>query len=234
MSEYYLVDIENIKSDTPRSAFEVKELEKVARNIVAVGGLLSPILLRQESIEAYSVVLGDFEYYAAVRAQELFPEEIETISAFIIQDEFVKDSIEQLNILGKARDRGILRQKNGNKSINSGQISNLEDRLNEFMHDFREMQTRSMKDIEHRISDLQEQLPSKVEALELFNQAKDYELSERMAKANIKGKTAKKIIGSIKEERSDRPFSSLKDVVTRVSGLGDRGMLTLLDSLSSM
>ena len=86
MSEYYMVDVRSITSHAPRSRFDVKQLEELARSIVSSEGLLSPLLLKQIGPESYEVIAGDFEYYAAVRAKELFPREAEMVNAFVVPD----------------------------------------------------------------------------------------------------------------------------------------------------
>ena len=55
-----------------------------------------------------------------------------------------------------------------------------------------------------------------------------------MSMAAIKGKTAEKLINGIEKARSKEPFTSFKDVIKRVDGLGDGRMLTMLDAWGGM
>ena len=236
MSKYYTVDIEDITSKLPRSVFKVEELEQIAQSIIAAGGLLSPLLLKQTGPESYEVLAGDLEYYAAVRAQEISSNEEEMVNAFIVPDNLVEDAVEQFKIIHKSSatiTSGAVNPKD--RSIGSGQITNLESRIDEFMRDLKKMRRQDMQSIEQSIGNLQEQLPTKVEPLELFNHANVLELTQKLKIAGIKGKkTTEKIINSIKKEREGDPFTSFKDITDRVNGLGERGMLTLLDSLGGM
>lgn len=233
MSEYYMVDVKSITSKAARSQFDVKELEQLAKSIVSAGGLLSPLLLEQKGAESYEVIAGDFEYYAAVRAQELFPREAEMVNAFVVSRKATKDAIEQFRLLHKSEQNetpsSSIKHSSGN-----GQISNLENRLDEFMRDFKQMRQKDMKSIEEEIKTLREQLPSQVEALEALNQDDVPDLMRKIARANIKGKTAEKIIKGIVKARKKKPFTSFKDAVNRVDQLGETRMLTLLDSWGGM
>ncbi|MEG4633705.1 ParB N-terminal domain-containing protein [Microcoleus sp. AR_TQ3_B6] len=83
----------------PRSNFAEAELEKLARLILESGGLINPIIVRRNGMDAYEIVDGDFEYYAAARAKEIEPLKGETIGAFILEEENEKILLEQLEIL---------------------------------------------------------------------------------------------------------------------------------------
>ncbi|MCZ0904856.1 ParB N-terminal domain-containing protein, partial [Microcoleus sp. HI-ES] len=66
-----LVAVKRITSAVPRSNFAEPDLEKLARLILESGGLINPIIVRRNGMDAYEIVDGDFEYYAAVRAKEI-------------------------------------------------------------------------------------------------------------------------------------------------------------------
>ncbi|AFZ08226.1 ParB domain protein nuclease [Oscillatoria nigro-viridis PCC 7112] len=96
-----LVAVKRITSAVPRSNFAEPELEKLARLILDSGGLINPIIVRRKGMDAYEIVDGDFEYYAAARAKEIEPLKGETIGAFILEEENEKILLEQLEILRK-------------------------------------------------------------------------------------------------------------------------------------
>lgn len=96
-----LVAVKKITSAVPRSNFAEPELEKLARLILESGGLINPIIVRRNGMDAYEIVDGDFEYYAAARAKEIEPLKGETIGAFILEEENEELLIEQLEILRK-------------------------------------------------------------------------------------------------------------------------------------
>jgi ParB family chromosome partitioning protein len=96
-----LVAVKRITSAVPRSNFAEAELEKLARLILESGGLINPIIVRRNGMDAYEIVDGDFEYYAAARAKEIEPLKGETIGAFILEEENEELLLEQLEILRK-------------------------------------------------------------------------------------------------------------------------------------
>jgi ParB family chromosome partitioning protein len=96
-----LVAVKRITSAVPRSNFAEPELEKLARLILESGGLINPIIVRRNGMDAYEIVDGDFEYYAAARAKEIEPIKGETIGAFILEEENEELLLEQLEILRK-------------------------------------------------------------------------------------------------------------------------------------
>ncbi|MEG4502491.1 chromosome partitioning protein ParB [Microcoleus sp. F6_B4] len=96
-----LVAVKKITSAVPSSNFAEPDLEKLARLILELGGLINPIIVRRNGMDAYEIVDGDFEYYAAARAKEIEPLKGETIGAFILEEENEELLLEQLEILRK-------------------------------------------------------------------------------------------------------------------------------------
>ena len=65
--------------------FPKKQIEQLADMILESEGVLNVILLTQTGINSYNVLVGDLEYYAAVRAKEKNPRQGEMINAVIVQ-----------------------------------------------------------------------------------------------------------------------------------------------------
>ncbi|MGK7891665.1 MAG: helix-hairpin-helix domain-containing protein [Leptolyngbyaceae cyanobacterium] len=80
-----LVAVKKISSEVARSQFPADDIEKTAHLIIAVEGIINPIILRRTSLESYEVVEGHLEYYAAVRAREINPLKGEMIQAIVIE-----------------------------------------------------------------------------------------------------------------------------------------------------
>ncbi|MEG4802272.1 ParB N-terminal domain-containing protein [Microcoleus sp. ARI1-B5] len=97
-----LVAVKRITCTVPRSNFAEPDLDKLARLILDSGGLINPIIVRRTSMDAYEIVDGNFEYYAAARAKEIEPLKGETIGAFILEPENEELLLEQLEILRKS------------------------------------------------------------------------------------------------------------------------------------
>jgi len=94
-----LVAVKKITSTVPRANFADRDLEKVAQLILELGGLINPIILRRNGMDAYEIVDGDFEYYAAAKAREIDPKKGETIGAFILEPENEQLLLEQVQAL---------------------------------------------------------------------------------------------------------------------------------------
>ena len=97
-----LVAVKKITSTVPRDNFADRDLEKVAQLILELGGLINPIILRRNGMDAYEIVDGDFEYYAAAKAREINPQKGETIGAFILEPENEELLLEQVQALRKS------------------------------------------------------------------------------------------------------------------------------------
>lgn len=96
-----LVLVKKITSKVSRANFADRDLEKVAQLILELGGLINPIILRRNGMDAYEIVDGDFEYYAAAKAREINPMKGETIGAFILEPENEELLLEQVQALRK-------------------------------------------------------------------------------------------------------------------------------------
>ncbi|MEG4305734.1 ParB N-terminal domain-containing protein [Microcoleus sp. D3_18a_C4] len=97
-----LVAVKKITSAVPRSNFAEPDLEKLAQLILELGGLINPIIVRRNGMDAYEIVDGDFEYYAAAKAREIHPQKGETIGAFILEPENEELLLEQVQALRKS------------------------------------------------------------------------------------------------------------------------------------
>ena len=97
-----LVAVKKITSTVPRANFAERDLEKLAQLILELGGLINPIILRRNGMDAYEIVDGNFEYYAATKAREINPMKGETIGAFILEPENEGLLLEQVQALRKS------------------------------------------------------------------------------------------------------------------------------------
>src|SRR6478672_6181794 len=250
-----LVAVKKITSAVPRSNFAEPDLEKLARLILESGGLINPIIVRRNGMDAYEIVDGDFEYYAAARAKEIDAPKGETIGAFILEEENEELLLKQLEILRKT-------------AITENLVENLEtgflyeNKINELKAEYaREQQflAQSIQELENRIL---QQVPLLVEAgiANRINELKSESLPEKQAvverrpevanlasesmsllealntldknqlSANLKDAGLKlPIIQIILKERDVRPFVSFANVVERVKGLADKTMIKIID-----
>jgi hypothetical protein len=103
-----LVAVKKVISFANRADYEVERIEELALQILKAEGIISPLILRRKSLDAYEVVENDFGYYAAVRAREIDPRKGELISAIIIDSDnpTISESIvKQIELLSFERNR---------------------------------------------------------------------------------------------------------------------------------
>ncbi|MDE5094844.1 MAG: ParB N-terminal domain-containing protein [Trichodesmium sp. St11_bin5] len=98
-AEFVLV--KEINSNVPRSNFSDTEIEKLARSILEVGGVIRPIVVRPTGIDSYEVVEGHLEYHAAVRAKEINGRDGERITAFVMEGPKAEAIQEQVKLLNE-------------------------------------------------------------------------------------------------------------------------------------
>lgn len=103
MIKCYFVDIKDISSDLPRSNFSESDLEQLANLILATNGLIRPLIIKKVGEENYTVIEGDREYYAALKAKEQNITKAEMVNAFVIGENIQAAAIEQLQLLKEDR-----------------------------------------------------------------------------------------------------------------------------------
>ena len=112
-AEFVLV--KEITSNVPRSNFSDTEIEKLAQSILAVEGLIRPIVVRPNGIDKYEVVDGHLEYWAAVRAKEINGRKGERITAIVIEGPKAEAIEEQVKLLNEVETTQEQLQENAQK-----------------------------------------------------------------------------------------------------------------------
>lgn len=144
MIKFYFVDVKAIQSNVPRSNFSEEQIEQLADMILESEGVLNVILLTQTGINSYNVLVGDLEYYAAVRAKEKNPRQGEMINAVIVQPS-------NQEILLKQAEFFTVKPEEVKVIDETSLISRLEKQMREFM----ELQIRENKEIKHGLQQLE-------------------------------------------------------------------------------
>jgi len=80
------------------SQFSAHQIENLANLFLKAGDTISPILVRKISPIAFEVLEGHFEYYAAIKAQEI-DEQFTAIRAYVVPPNLESTIIEQYNFL---------------------------------------------------------------------------------------------------------------------------------------
>jgi len=224
-----LVAVKRITSTVPRSNFAEPELEKLARLILDSGGLINPIILRRNGMDAYEIVDGDFEYYAAARAKEIEPLKGETIGAFILEEENEGILLEQLEILRKTAiiDNPSAKEVPQQSSSFEQRLTNIETRLENRINEFKAEYTREKQALIERVKDVESRIPKPVPLLEALNTQDKFKLATNLKNAGIKAQIIEQII----KERDLEQFASFENVLERIKGkgLGEKTMIKLID-----
>jgi hypothetical protein len=119
MIKCFFIDVKSISSTVPISSFDKSKIERLADAILANDGLISPLILTASGLEQYTVVAGDLEYYAAVRAKEKDFHKAEHVNAFVIPPHSQQAAIDQLKLVAAHQPVKVPESKNLNISIES-------------------------------------------------------------------------------------------------------------------
>jgi ParB family chromosome partitioning protein len=222
-----LVAVKKITSAVPRSNFAEADLEKLARLILESGGLINPIIVRRNGMDAYEIVDGDFEYYAAARAKEIEPVNGETIGAFILEEENEELLLEQLEILRKTAiiDNPSTNEVPQPSSSFEQRLTNIETRLENRINELKAEYTREKQALIERVKDVESRIPKPVPLLEALNTQDKFKLATNLKNAGIKAQIIEQII----KQRDLEQFASFENVLERIKGLGEKTMIKLID-----
>ncbi|WP_445247471.1 ParB N-terminal domain-containing protein [Microcoleus sp. OTE_8_concoct_300] len=224
-----LVAVKRITSAVPRSNFAEPDLEKLARLILESGGLINPIIVRRNGMDAYEIVDGDFEYYAAVRAKEIENLKGETIGAFILEEENEELLLEQLEILRKTAitEKKSISEVPQQSSSFEQRLTNIETRLENRINELKAEYTREKQALIERVKDVESRIPKPVPLLEALNTQDKFKLAINLKNAGIASQTMRE---NIITQRDLEPFTSFENVVQRIKGLGDKTMIKVIDN----
>jgi hypothetical protein len=93
------IDLDTIAAPMITNAqFPISQIERLANLFLKAGDTISPILLRKISPIAFEVLEGHFEYYAALKAQEL-NDQFTAIRAYVVPPALESTILEQYNFL---------------------------------------------------------------------------------------------------------------------------------------
>jgi ParB-like chromosome segregation protein Spo0J len=200
-----LVSVKRITSAVPRSNFADRDLDKLARLILDAGGLINPIVVRRTSMDAYEIVDGNLEYYAAARAREIEPLKGETIGAFILEPENEALLLEQLEILRKTaisenlgeietpKESFITEASVEIETVEASssleqRLTNIEARLEIQIHELKAEHAREKKVLAERIQEIEnliaQQLPLLIEA-QLANRINEFKAELASKKSTL-------------------------------------------------
>ncbi|PZV13696.1 MAG: hypothetical protein DCF20_14600 [Pseudanabaena sp.] len=94
------IDLDMIVSPVTQEIpqFQSSQIEHLANLFLQAGGTVKPILLRRVSPISFEILEGYFEYYAALKAQEI-DDQFTAIRAYVVPTELESTILEQYNFL---------------------------------------------------------------------------------------------------------------------------------------
>jgi len=208
MWDFLLIDLQDVVATKERSYFPETDLQNLATLIVAMKGLIRPVILKKIGFERFQIIEGNLEYYACLIAKEK-ELSLETINAFVVDKEAENIASQQMQLLSP------------DKIIDNPlelRMSNLEKRLETELQAIREEYQKEIKRLEEKI--IPPPPPSYKSILELLNTCDDNQLK----KAGIN----KTVTGNFQKEK---PFVSLDDIIDRVDKMGAATLIKLMDYL---
>jgi hypothetical protein len=224
-----IVLVEDIQSSLPRSKFSEADLDEAAKLLLKIEGVITPPILLQSGLDSYKVIEGHFEYYAALRAEEIDPLKGETINAYLVEDE--KDLAvykKQIEVFRQGKALPPTDNNSSDMSSIEARLAAIEDMLHKIIS---EQQIKTLQPISPPV-----QTPTIIAS----NQAEDKLLKEintlDLVKLNYKLeqiKASKKVRENILKARQNpsfQPFQSHHELIKRIAGLGEKSFNTLLDN----
>jgi DNA uptake protein ComE-like DNA-binding protein len=96
MIDFFMVDVKDIQVSTTDHNFSQTVIENLADAMLASGGLIKPVILKQVGLQSYQLIDGHLEYYAALQAKAKDPRKGEMVNAFVIspdQEDLVRQQV---------------------------------------------------------------------------------------------------------------------------------------------
>jgi len=238
-----IVMVEDISSSLSRATFSEADLEKAAQLILKMEGTITPIILQKNGIDSYTVIDGDFEYYAALKAEEIDPMKGETINAYVIKSKkdlpFYKKQIEvfrKKSIVDpspeKPTEETVKQEEKPvistlNQTVDFQPIMNAMSILNDLVTGIINQQ-KVLQEAIAKITIKNPESTLKAEFLKELNNLSDAQLENKLKQA----KANKRVIKNILLERKKKLFESLEELIKCVDGLAEKTLIKILDNWS--
>ncbi len=237
-----LVAVKRITANTPRSQFSHEEIEQAAQAILAVEGIINPIIVQRTGVNSYEVIEGDLEYHAAARAREIDLRKGEMVRVFIVDEEQESAVLEQIKLLRKKNSSSVNSSSESSLEPQTDRIDNLESRFESILQEIKQEQIQQGKYLEEKLAEFDEKMPKPLDPLVQFNEASVVKLVSLLVNAGFAKGKAENVVASIEEERKKGKFSSLTDVSERVvikykkpqKGISKERMLEIVDRWSEI
>lgn len=237
MTEFARLDIKEIRTDVPRANFTDAKIEQMADLILASGGVIRPLVVKQIAIDCYELMDGALEYYAAVRAREKDPRRGELVNAFVVppkEQEVIKEQIASLKEEQPQIVSPIAPTLPASDQL-AAFITNFVVGSEARIHEMRELMWQNQRTVEadiKRLDKLVEKAKKPTDLLDLINSLPTDDLKANLAfhgadKAKIEA------ICAARQRMGSRGFTTYQELLNAAKGLGEKGLLRLIDGVRS-
>ncbi|MBC1189393.1 chromosome partitioning protein ParB [Microcystis aeruginosa CS-558/01A06] len=221
MWDFLLIDLQDVVATKERSYFPETDLHNLANLIVAMKGLMRPVILKKIGFERFQIIEGNLEYYACLIAKEK-ERSLETINAFVVDKEAENIALQQIQLLSPSP--GLITTPEKIDNPLELRMSNLEKRLETQLQAIREEYQKEIKRLEEKIMISPPPPPPSKSILELLNSCD----ANQLKKAGIPPAS----VNDFLKKRSEKPFDSVEDIrKRRVTGIGQVRLAKLVDYL---
>jgi hypothetical protein len=222
MWDFLLIDLKDVMATVERSYFSETDLNNLANLIVAMGGLMRPVILKKIGFERFEIVEGNLEYYACLVAKEK-ERSLETINAFVVDKDVENIALQQIQLLSPVPP--IIAPPEKIENPLELRMINLEKRLETELQAIREEYKKEIKRLEEKpIVPPPPPPPPPISILELLNACD----ANQIKKAGIPATS----VNDFLKKRSEKSFDSLEDILKRpVAGVKEARLIKLIDYL---
>ena len=217
MWDFLLIDLQDVVATKERSYFPETDLHNLANLIVAMKGLMRPVILKKIGFERFQIIEGNLEYYACLIAKEK-ERSLETINAFVVDKEAENIALQQIQLLSPSP--GLITTPEKIDNPLELRMSNLEKRLETQLQAIREEYQKEIKRLEEKIIIPLPPPPPSKSILELLNTCD----ANQLKKAGINRTVTANFL-------KEKPFVSLNDMTDRVDKMGVVTLSKLIDYL---
>lgn len=204
MWDFLLIDLQDVVATKERSYFPETDLHNLANLIVAMKGLMRPVILKKIGFERFQIIEGNLEYYACLIAKEK-ERSLETINAFVVDKEAENIALQQIQLLSPSP--GLITTPEKIDNPLELRMSNLEKRLETQLQAIREEYQKEIKRLEEKIMISPPPPPPSKSILELLNSCD----ANQLKKAGIPPAS----VNDFLKKRSEKPFDSVEDIRKR-------------------
>lgn len=219
-----LIDIDSVEIDNREAELEPEKkvvVESLAHSIVKLKELMTIPIVTRTGVESYKLISGDFEYralyYAFIKARELEPTLPDRIRVFIIDEQSIQPTLEQLETVKKLQpipngssDNTVLRKLENIESTIQNLVANYSNKIS--------MENQQIKS--EILQNFEDRLPKPLPPLVAFNHISDPKVySEVVKKLEFLGKKkAQKLADKLKEIKNPKynKFQTFNDVLAAI------------------